>query len=198
MPSRPSSAARSERAPASRVYIRPPARSDAAAFLAAVKASRKLHMGWVQPPASSERYAAFVARYGLRGRVDPRELNHIGYLVFRRNDDALVGVFNLSEIVRGAFQSGYLGYYSFAPHAGGGYMAGGLALVLAEAFRTLSLHRVEANVQPTNARSMALVLRAGFSREGYSRRYVKICGRWRDHIRFALLAEDWRARGAAR
>ena len=70
--------------------------------------------------------------------------------------------------------------------------------MLAEAFRTLSLHRVEANVQPTNARSMALVLRAGFSREGYSRRYVKICGRWRDHIRFALLAEDWRARGAAR
>ncbi len=151
-------------------------------------------MGWVQPPASAERYAAFVARYGVRARVDPRELTHAGYLVFRRSDDALVGVFNLSEIVRGAFQSGYLGYYSFTPHAGEGYMAGGLMLVLAEAFRTLRLHRVEANIQPTNARSMALVERAGFAREGYSRRYVKIAGRWRDHIRFALLAEDWRAR----
>jgi ribosomal-protein-alanine N-acetyltransferase len=198
MPSRLPSAARTARALASRVYVRPPARSDAAAFLAAVKASRKLHTGWVQPPASAERYAAFVARYGQRSRADPRELTHIGYLAFRRGDDALVGVFNLSEIVRGAFQSGYLGYYGFAPHAGEGYMAGGLALVLAQAFRTLRLHRVEANIQPTNARSMALVERAGFSREGYSRRYVKICGRWRDHIRFALLAEDWRLREGAR
>jgi [ribosomal protein S5]-alanine N-acetyltransferase len=191
MPSRPVGAP-STRALASSVYLRPPARADTAVFLAAVKASRGLHLGWVQPPASAERYAAFVARYGAHARTDPRERTHAGYLVLRRDDDALVGVFNLSEIVRGAFQSGYLGYYSFAPHAGAGYMSGGLALVLAASFRTLRLHRVEANVQPTNARSIALVERAGFVREGYSRRYVKIAGRWRDHVRFALLAEDWR------
>jgi [ribosomal protein S5]-alanine N-acetyltransferase len=176
------------------VYIRPPARSDAPAFLAAVRASRRLHRGWVEPPASAERYAAFVSRYGGHARRDPCEAAHVGYLAFRRADDALLGVFNLTEIVRGVFQSAYLGYYGFAPHVGEGYMQEALGLVLAAAFGPLKLHRVEVNVQPTNTRSLALVERTGFAREGYSRRYVKIAGRWRDHVRFAMLAEDWRAR----
>jgi ribosomal-protein-alanine N-acetyltransferase len=73
-------------------------------------------------------------------------------------------------------------------------MAEGLELVLRVAFRRLKLHRVEANVQPSNTRQLALIRRAGFVREGYSRRYVRIAGRWRDHVRMALLVEDWRAR----
>ncbi len=117
---------------------------------------------------------------------------HAGYLVFRRDDDALVGVFNFSEIVRGAFCSAYLGYFGFAPHAGQGYMTEGMALALDVAFRKLKLHRVEVNIQPTNKRSLGLAQRVGFTREGYSRRYVKIGGRWRDHVRLAMLAEDWR------
>jgi [ribosomal protein S5]-alanine N-acetyltransferase len=75
-------------------------------------------------------------------------------------------------------------------------MTEGFALALDFAFRRLKLHRVEANVQPANRRSLALVERVGFEREGYSRRYVKIAGRWRDHVRLAMLAEDWTARRA--
>jgi ribosomal-protein-alanine N-acetyltransferase len=103
-------------------------------------------------------------------------------------------VCNLSEIVHGVFKSAYLGYYAFAGAAGRGLMSAGLALVLDAAFGELGLHRVEANVQPENARSLAFLARNGFTREGYSRRYLKIGGRWRDHVRFAMLAEDWRAR----
>lgn len=176
-----------------RVYLRPPRRSDANGFLAAVAASRGLHRHWVLPPATAAEFAAYLARFaGPRSR-DLARATHAGFLVCRIGDDAPVGVFNLSEIVRGSFDSAYLGYYGFAPHAGQGHMNEGLALTLLVAFRKLGLHRIEANVQPANARSISLVRGAGFTREGYSRRYVKIAGRWRDHERWAILAEDWRA-----
>jgi ribosomal-protein-alanine N-acetyltransferase len=71
-------------------------------------------------------------------------------------------------------------------------MLEGVGLVLSRAFGPLRLHRVEANVQPGNERSKALVRRLGFTKEGYSERYLKIGGRWRDHERWAILAENWR------
>lgn len=163
------------------------------AFLAAVAASRALHHRWVTPPATGAAFATYVAHFaGPRSRV-PGQATHAGFLVCRVDDDTPVGVFNLSEIVRGSFESAYLGYYGFAPYAGHGYMREGLALMLGVAFRKFGLHRVEANVQPTNAPSIALLRAAGFTREGHSRRYVKVAGRWRDHERWAMLADDWRA-----
>jgi ribosomal-protein-alanine N-acetyltransferase len=173
-----------------RVHLRPPRRADQKTFIAQARASRNLHRGWVQAPETPSAYAAYVERYRA-GRAQPR---HAGFLVVRNEDDALAGVINFSEIVRGAFHSAYVGYYAFAPLAGDGYMTEGFALALDFAFRRLKLHRVEANVQPANRRSLALVERVGFEREGYSRRYVKIAGRWRDHVRLAMLAEDWTAR----
>jgi ribosomal-protein-alanine N-acetyltransferase len=101
---------------------------------------------------------------------------------------------SLSQIFRGGFQNAYLGYYIGAKHAGQGYMTEALRLALRYAFEHLKLHRLEANIQPANVASIALVKRAGFIREGYSRRYLKICGRWRDHERWAMLAEDWKAK----
>jgi ribosomal-protein-alanine N-acetyltransferase len=174
------------------VYLRRPVQRDASPFLTAVESSKRLHGLWVQPPSTPSRFASYVRRFsGPRSR-DSRHATHVGLLVCRRGDNAPVGVFNFSEIVRGAFQSAYLGYYGFAEHGGQGYMSEGLALVLRVGFGTLLLHRIEVNVQPANTPSISLVRRGGFTREGYSRRYVKIAGRWRDHERWALLAEDWR------
>ena len=147
-----------------------------------------MHGPWTRPPETRARFASFVARFAPRAAT----ATHAGFLVFRREDDALVGVFNFSEIVRGAFQSAYLGYFGFASHTGSGYMTEGMALALDIAFVRLKLHRVEVNIQPTNTRSLRLAQRVGFTREGFSRRYVKIAGRWRDHVRLAILAEDWR------
>jgi ribosomal-protein-alanine N-acetyltransferase len=174
------------------VYLRRPVQRDAAPFLIAVESSKRLHRLWVQPPLTPSRFATYVRRFSGRRSRDSRHATHVGMLVCRREDHAPVGVFNFSEIVRGAFQSAYLGYYGFAEHAGQGYMSEGLALVLQVGFRTLRLHRIEVNVQPRNTPSISLVRRGGFTREGFSRRYVKIAGRWRDHERWALLVEDWR------
>ena len=172
-----------------RVYLVRPAASGAEAFLAAVAASRRLHGAWVNAPATRSAYRRYVLRFGK----PLRSAAHAGFVATRVEDDLPVGVLNLSEIVRGAFNSAYLGYYALAPHAGKGYMTEALALLLDAAYRDVRLHRVEVNVQPANKRSIRLVERIGFMREGYSRRYVKIAGRWRDHVRFAMLAEDWPA-----
>lgn len=171
-----------------RVYLRPPQRRDAADFVAAALRSRRDHGRWTSAPATRERFVAFVDRFTGRATL----ATHASFLMLTRNEDAIAGVFNFSEIVRGAFRSTYLGYYGFSPFIGHGFMGEGMALALDMAFRHLKLHRVEVNIQPANVRSVALAERTGFTREGFSRRYVKIGGRWCDHLRFAMLAEDWR------
>jgi len=168
------------------VYLRRPVPGDARVFCAAVRASRSIHRRWTQPPATTQAYAAMLAR--CRGS----EFKTL--LVCRLEDHAIAGVFDLSQIFYGIMRSAYLGYYALAPHRGRGYMREGLALTLRYAFVSLRLHRVECNIQPANRRSIELVRRGGFVREGFSRRYLKINGRWRDHERWALLLEDWRAR----
>ena len=173
-----------------RVYLRAPRKSDAAAFLAAARASRRLHGAWVAAPQTRAAFDSYVRRFG--GRRTPTRA-HVGYIALRREDDSLVGIFNFSEIVRGAFQNAYLGYYGFRDSAGQGLMKQGLALALDAAYGPLALHRVEVNVQPGNARSIGLVTSMGFAQEGFSRGYLRIAGRWRDHVRFAMLAEDWQA-----
>ena len=170
----------------SRVIIRQPVRQDEPAFLAAVRRSRALYGCYANPPSTKERFLAALARQ--------RDPSHKGFVVVRIDSDELVGVINLNEIVRGSFQGAYLGYYAFMPHAGQGLMTEGLSLVMAKAFGELRLHRLEANIQPGNRRSLELVQRLGFEREGYSPRYLKLGGRWRDHERWALLRENWRQR----
>jgi ribosomal-protein-alanine N-acetyltransferase len=105
----------------------------------------------------------------------------------------LGGVININEIVRGAMCSGALGYYAFAPSSGLGLMTSGLVLVVKRAFSRHGLHRLEANIQPENERSLRLVRRLGFRFEGVGRRLLKVGGSWKDHERWALTVEDWRA-----
>ena len=135
MPSRGTPPAATIRRRGFRVYLRVPVASDAIAFLAAAKASRGLHGAWVQAPSTPARYRTFLRRCGGFEPDNPLAAMHVGFLVCRCEDDAIVGVFNIGEIVRGLFKSAYLGYYAFAPHAGAGYMAEGLELVLRVAFR---------------------------------------------------------------
>jgi [ribosomal protein S5]-alanine N-acetyltransferase len=113
-----------------------------------------------------------------------------GHLVIDEHEQ-LAGVINISEIVRGALQSGYLGYYAFAPHQGRGIMQLALRQVVSAAFGAYGLHRLEANIQPDNLASRTLVQKLGFQLEGYSPRYLKIRGRWRDHERWAITREMW-------
>ena len=169
-----------------RVFLRTPERSDRAEFVALMRASRAFHRPWATAPTDDEAFEAYL--------VDSRRPDFQAMLVCRREDRAILGFFNLSHITRGSLQSAYLGYAVASMYAGQGYMREAIELVLREAFLNLRLHRIEANIQPGNHASIALARGAGFSREGFSPRYLKIGGRWRDHERWAILAEDWRTR----
>ena len=131
------------------VHLRPPRLSDEADFLAAARRSRRLHRGWVSPPSTPSAFREYLSRCK---REDFR-----AFLVCLNDSRALVGVFNISQIFYGSFQSAYLGFYAFTGHEGRGLMREGLALTLRLAFGKLRLHRLEANIQPRNARSIALV-----------------------------------------
>ena len=177
-----------------RVLLRRPVSKDEAEFLALLRASETFLRPWEpRPPPGLQANSPERFRRMLDARRDDR---HEKLLVCAREDDAIVGYVGINEISMGPFQSAYLGYWIGAPYARRGYMAEALQLTLRHAFRTLKLHRVEANIIPRNSASKALVKRAGFTKEGLSPRYLKIAGRWQDHERWALLREDWKPRRA--
>ena len=161
--------------------IRPADREE---FTALACESQPLHRGWIYPPTD---YAGFD-----RWLAEANEPSHERLLLCDGNEGMIVGYFGIHDIIRGQFKSAHLGYWVGAPFAGEGYMAQGMQLLLRHAFTHLGLHRLEANIQPGNEPSIALARGAGFRREGYSRRYLKVGGQWRDHERWAILAEEWR------
>jgi [ribosomal protein S5]-alanine N-acetyltransferase len=165
------------------VALAEPSPADEAEFIAAVRASKQTLHPWVDPADTSERFAAYLARAA-------RE-EHACYLVRHVTCGCLAGFVNIGNIVYGALRSGYLGYGGFASHAGRGLMTAGVGAVVSVGFGPLGLHRLEANIQPDNARSIAMVARLGFRREGFSPRYLMVDGQWRDHERWTVLAEDW-------
>ncbi len=172
-----------------RVYLRSPCRSDAKEFVESAKRSVEMHRPWVYPATSQAGFEELLERI-----ESPR---HASFLVCRKSDDRIAGVVNLNEIIEGALRGAFVGYWGFSGFEGKGYMTEGLALAFDEAFGELGLHRLEVNIQPGNLRSLALARRLGLRREGFSPKYLRIGGEWRDHERWALLGEDWLESGGA-
>lgn len=164
-----------------RIYLRQPLITDEPGFLEAVRKSRPLHRPWTTPPSTPTEFKAYLDRMCLPA--------HSVYFVCLCDSHKIAGVINVTDIILGCFRSGYLGYYVFAGFERQGLMREGLQAVIQHAFHSLKLHRLEANVQPENVASIALLKSCGFSKEGYSPRYLKIKGRWRDHERWAILAK---------
>lgn len=163
------------------VLLRAPTEEDRDAFLAAVRRSRELHHPWTAAPDTDEAFDRYIDRAGQPNQSCRLVVTDAG---------ELAGVYNLSEIVRGLFLNAYLGYYAFAPLAGTGLMRAAMPLVFAHAFEELELHRLQANVQPGNERSRRLLEATGWRKEGFSPRYLFIDGAWRDHVLYAITAED--------
>ena len=149
------------------------------------RSSRVHFKGYANSQYSRDRFDALL--------LDAEKDSNACFLVCVNEGD-IAGTLNLSQIFRKLFQNAYLGYQLFSGFTGKGYMTEAVALALRHAFVDLELHRIEASVQPNNKPSIAVLMRNGFEKEGFSRRYLKINGRWRDHERWAILKEDWTAR----
>lgn len=164
------------------INLQPVRRTDATELIAGNLASRNHHHPWMR---NFTDLAGFEDWFGnLQGSASQA-------LVARDTESGkIAGVFTFSQIFMKAFCSAYLSYYSMVHLAGRGLMTEGLEQTVAYGFREIGLHRIEANIQPDNLRSLALVERAGFHKEGFSPRYLFINGDWRDHERWAIINDQ--------
>ena len=163
------------------VQIRRVIRADAEELIAANVLSQHYHLPWVRSFVDQAGFDNWFSR-GVTGA-------NVGLVAREVASNKVVGVVNINEIVAGVFQSAYLGYYGMVNFARTGLMTEAISATVAYAFSELGLHRLEANIQPGNTASIALVRRLGFRQEGFSPRYLRIDGEWRDHERWALLAD---------
>jgi [ribosomal protein S5]-alanine N-acetyltransferase len=162
-----------------RVELGRAVRGDALELIAANRANRDYHHPWCAPFTDQEGFDLWL----IRCTSGP----HVGLVAREVENGRIVGVVNINEIVFGVFQSAYLAYYGMSEFKRKGLMTEALRLAVKLAFEELRLHRLEANVQPDNHASIALVRKLGFEKEGFSPRYSHIDGEWRDHERWALL-----------
>ena len=159
------------------VFLRKVLGSDAKEFIKLMRASQSLHKPWISPPLDLRTFEAYLNRVS--------QPDHEGLLVCETESEKITGVLNINNIVRSSFLSASLGYYVGQSYLGRGYMLEALAQLKIYAFTTQGLHRLEANIQPDNTRSINLVKRSGFVYEGLSKNYLYLGGKWRDHERWA-------------
>jgi ribosomal-protein-alanine N-acetyltransferase len=179
----------------SRVRLRPLRVEDYAAWREVRTRCRDWLARWEPRPAGapypSEDRATFAARCAMRERE--RQLGTgYGFGIFVSGHFA--GEINLSAIQRGAFQNGYVGYWVDEAEAGQGYVPESCVVLFRFAFEELGLHRVQIAIVPRNAPSRRVAQKLWLRGEGVALRYLEIDGRWEDHVRYAITAEEWEER----
>jgi ribosomal-protein-alanine N-acetyltransferase len=136
---------------------------------------------------------AFRARCGAWDRQRHFDSAY-GFGLFLR-DGTLIGEVSLGSVQRGPFQMGYIGYWIDEAYAGRGHVPEGVVLIIRYAFEVLQLHRLEAAIVPRNTASRRVVEKLGLRDEGTAVRFLQIQGVYEDHVRYAITAEEWNARG---
>lgn len=168
------------------VRLQVPAMADFPAWARLRADSRNFLKPWEPSwPKDDLTRAAFRKRLRHYQR-DRREDHAYPFFIWREAGNALVGGITLSNVRRGAAQTGTMGYWIGAVHQRQGHMQEALCALSRYAFDRLGLHRVEAACMPDNEASISLLRKCGFAEEGYARNYLRINGQWRDHVLFAL------------
>lgn len=171
------------------VRLRPLTEGDGA-FLAAAYRRNREHLAPWEPVRQEDFFTTESQRAQLRPALAEQRRGEAFRWVLEHADGRIVGRLNITGIVRGAFLSGNVGYWTDAGLAGRGLMSGALMVAADHARDVLGLHRLQAGTVPENLASQRVLERAGFERIGLARDYLRIAGRWRDHVLFQRILHD--------
>lgn len=176
-----------------RLYLRPPRSGDWQEW-ARVRSKNQLRLKPFEPswPINCLSHDFFLKRLN-RQIFDWKCDNAQSFLIFDASSAKLIGGININNICRGASQSASLGYWIDATYEGNGYMKETIQTILKYCFTEMNLHRVHASCIIKNERSRYLLLKSGFTEEGFAKKYLQIDGIWQDHYLFGLCREDYQA-----
>ncbi len=172
------------------VSLRAPVMGDYAAW-AELRAVSRAELEPYEPQWTRDELSRTTFRHRLKhyAREAAQDLGY-AYFVYDVTGTRLIGAITLSNVRRGVAQAASIGYWMGSPETGRGRMTEALQLLAPHAFRTLHLHRLEAGCLPANHASVRVLEKAGFQREGLARHYLRIRGKWQDHLLFARLSDD--------
>jgi ribosomal-protein-alanine N-acetyltransferase len=142
------------------------------------------------PPGEDPTSLTVVSRTIIRYRREWKRGEAFVFFVTPRGSDEIIGRIALGGILRGVFQNAYLGYWIDQDHVSKGICTEAVIASTRFAFQEARLHRVQAAVMPNNPRSMRVLEKAGYRREGFAERYLCINGSWEDHVLFARTIEE--------
>jgi ribosomal-protein-alanine N-acetyltransferase len=180
---------------AKRVILRAPRATDIAELRGLLIRNAEHLRPWSPSPPPGTNPAGFteLGRSIARHRRDWKAgSGYVFVMQLRVPREPLVGRIALTSVTRGPFQSAQLGYWMDAGHVRRGLMSEAVDATLGFAFDRLGLHRLQAAVMPTNHASRSILQKRGFREEGYAERYLRIAGKWEDHVLYGLTLEEWR------
>ncbi len=176
-----------------RLVLRPPRTTDVGEIRRLLRHNQAHLEPWSPAPRPGEDPTSIteVSNSVLRQRRDWKNGRAFTFMMALKTDPSrFIGKIALTGIMRGAMHGAYLGYWIDVDHQGRGLSPEGIRAVLDFAFGPAQLHRVQAAIMPRNTKSIRVIEKLGFRREGYAERYLQIAGTWEDHILFARTREE--------
>jgi ribosomal-protein-alanine N-acetyltransferase len=177
----------------SRLILRPPRTQDVAEVRRVMRYNQVHLKPWNPAPRPGEDPTSIteISNTLLRQRREWKSGRTFAFMLSPKEDPSrFIGKIALNGVMRGAMHGAYLGYWMDVDHQNGGLCTEGIRAVMDFAFGPAALHRLQAAIMPRNARSLRVIEKLGFRREGYAERYLQIAGRWEDHILFARTSEE--------
>ncbi|MGO8992242.1 MAG: GNAT family N-acetyltransferase [Polyangiaceae bacterium] len=177
-----------------RLVLRPPRPSDVPELRRLLRANADHLRPWEPSPTPGEDPTSLtaVANRITRQRRDWKRGDSFALLLtLRERGEPIVGRINLGGVLHGAFQNAHVGYWIDREHQRRGLVSEGVIGAFAFAFGVAKLHRLQIAIMPANVASLRVMEKVGVRKEGFAERYLRIAGRWEDHVIFAVTIEDW-------